>query len=125
MDKNNQLRGHNLKGSLLTISKKMEILKRYEELKETNKHPEKAWFGWRFVEYLFHVEKSGFLQCTSCEHCLDAYSMYMHYQPNGDPDTFVSLALVGRTFTRRIGMIYSCIYIYIFFVLDPTALYHL
>ena len=38
-----QNRGHNKKGSLLTISKKMEILKTYEDLKLKEKHPEKAW----------------------------------------------------------------------------------
>ena len=43
-DKNNQSRGYNKKGSLLTISKKMEILMKFEELKNTSKHPEKDIF---------------------------------------------------------------------------------
>lgn len=106
-DKNNQLRGQNFKGALLTISKKMEILKRYQELAETTKHPEKAWFGLRFVEYLLPDKNGFFLHRTTCRHCLDEYSMYMHRQPNGKPDTFVSLALVGEAYTRRIDMIYS------------------
>ena len=42
LDKNKQCRGYNSKGSLLTISKKMEILNRYDELRNTAKHPEKA-----------------------------------------------------------------------------------
>ena len=42
MDKNKQNRGHNKKGSLLTISKKMEILTQYETLKQNSKHPEKV-----------------------------------------------------------------------------------
>lgn len=42
-DKNQQKRGRNAKGSLLTISKKMEILKKFEEFKSNGaKHPEKA-----------------------------------------------------------------------------------
>ena len=106
-DKNNQLRGQNFKGALLTISKKMEILKRYQELAETTKHPEKAWFGLRFVEYLLPDKNGFFLHRTTCRHCLDEYSMYMHRQPNGKSDTFVSLALVGEAYTRRIDMIYS------------------
>ena len=43
-DKNNQCRGYNKKGSLLTISKKMEILIKFDELKNTTKHPEKDFF---------------------------------------------------------------------------------
>ena len=41
-DKNKQQRGKNEKGSLLTIAKKVEILRRYAELQKTEKHPEKA-----------------------------------------------------------------------------------
>lgn len=40
-DKIKQKRGHNLKGSILSIGKKMEILLRYDELKKNSKHPEK------------------------------------------------------------------------------------
>lgn len=41
LDKNKQSRGQSTKGSLLTIAKKLDILKKYEALKETEKHPEK------------------------------------------------------------------------------------
>ena len=39
---NKQSRGQNLKGSLLTIKKKMEILRKFDELKGTEKYPEKV-----------------------------------------------------------------------------------
>ena len=99
--------GAELQGCLTHHQQKMEILKRYQELAETTKHPEKAWFGLRFVEYLLPDKNGFFLHRTTCRHCLDEYSMYMHRQPNGKPDTFVSLALVGEAYTRRIDMIYS------------------
>lgn len=40
--------GHNMKGSVLTIGKKMEILKEYEELQKTCKHQEKDCTGFHW-----------------------------------------------------------------------------
>ena len=72
-DKNKQRRGKNEKGSLLTIAKKVEILRRYAELQKTEKHPEKA------PSYIFQTlpKNNVYLYVHIYIYIFFLYSMYM------------------------------------------------